>query len=398
MSQIKQAITDLTKLFRALDKKILLFSLVGLLGFLVTLILFVTPQKLFKRASAPKASLHLPATLLVNQDEVFSLPVMLDTQAESIAGVDIVLTFDRQFLELQELTHHPLSSTLKCFFPLTQDKAFNSTHVTNQANTDGRIIFGAITQNQTGDVFLQAFQGVLGPASPLATLTFKALKPGTTTVSFVTSPATEVHSLITRETDSQNTLASTTPLTLTIAALPDLTPTATGIPTATAAPTQTPTHTPTPQPPTVTPLPSQPPTPTPLPTAKPTPTSTASINLELPTVRISSPLDQASVICNSVITLSAEAKDNQGLPKVDFYYLFDQEATLLCSQPEPPYTCDWKVPDKPGKYTLIVRAYDPSLNMAEDQILLSAKNASSSFWNKVFAFIKGLFGQRAHDD
>lgn len=181
----------------------------------LTLTFFVLPQRLL-RASTPKATLQLPNSLTVTQNEVFSLPIMLNTEGESIAGLDIVIAFTKQVLELKGLTPHPTNSTLKCFFPLTQDRSFNQSQVVNEANSTGRIVFGAIAQSQTGDVLLEAFQGVLGPANPLATLSFKALSPGSTTISFITNPANQPYSIVTRESDSQNTLAGTTPLTLII--------------------------------------------------------------------------------------------------------------------------------------------------------------------------------------
>ena len=83
-------------------------------------------------------------------------------------------------------------------------------------------------------------------------------------------------------------------------------------------------------------------------------------------VTITSPLDKASVMRNSTITISATALDNVGVTKVEFYV----NGRLTCSDTLGPYTCAWKIPGAPRRtYQLQAIAYDFQGNVGSSSIV-----------------------------
>jgi parallel beta-helix repeat protein len=120
------------------------------------------------------------------------------------------------------------------------------------------------------------------------------------------------------------------------------TPTATPAPSATPAPAMTPT-------PTATPIATPAPDATPVPTAAPVADNTA------PTVRITSPTNGAVVLRKSSVTITAEASDNVGVVKVEFYV----NGSLRYTDTSSAYSFTWTVPKGIGKtFNLKARAYD----------------------------------------
>jgi hypothetical protein len=114
------------------------------------------------------------------------------------------------------------------------------------------------------------------------------------------------------------------------------------------SPTPTPTAT-------ATPAPTPTPTPTALPTPTPTPDTTA------PAVSITSPQNGASVFKNSTININANASDNVGVTRVEFYV----DSSLTCTDTATPYSCSWHVPAPKGRtYTLSAKAFDGAGNFA----------------------------------
>ena len=156
-------------------------------------------------------------------------------------------------------------------------------------------------------------------------------------------------------------LASTSPcLTLVgydiAAALAGAT-TSTPAPAPTATPTPTPTATSTPAP---TPTPTS--TPAPTPTADPTTTSTtpaatptpapAPANLA-PTVSLLAPT--AGATFTSLLHMAADATDDQGVTRVEFYV----DGVLRGTDTSAPYAYDWSVGKASyGSHTVMARAYD----------------------------------------
>ncbi len=83
-----------------------------------------------------------------------------------------------------------------------------------------------------------------------------------------------------------------------------------------------------------------------------------------PTVSLTSPSDGASL--NGIITLNADASDNIGVTKVEYYY---NGSNLIASSANAPYTVNWDTRYIPnGNHTLTARAYD-AVNSSDSAII-----------------------------
>jgi subtilisin family serine protease len=79
-----------------------------------------------------------------------------------------------------------------------------------------------------------------------------------------------------------------------------------------------------------------------------------------PVVNITFPLDGSTVARKSTVVITANATDNVGVTKVQFYI----NSQLVCSDTTTPYSCSWRVPAAAGKsYTLMAKAYDAAYNV-----------------------------------
>ena len=89
-----------------------------------------------------------------------------------------------------------------------------------------------------------------------------------------------------------------------------------------------------------------------------------------PAVALTAPLNGATVAKGSTITVTANASDNVGVSRVEFYVSGALKATDSAS----PYSFSWKVPNKPGAtYQLQAKAYDASGNVGRS-MLVSVKS------------------------
>lgn len=74
-----------------------------------------------------------------------------------------------------------------------------------------------------------------------------------------------------------------------------------------------------------------------------------------PSISITNPANNSNVKRKSIVTITANASDINGLAKVEFYI----NNTLTCVDALSPYTCAWQVPNIAKKtYSLQARAYD----------------------------------------
>ena len=79
-----------------------------------------------------------------------------------------------------------------------------------------------------------------------------------------------------------------------------------------------------------------------------------------PTVSITSPVNGAIVARGTTVTIAADAADNVGVAKVEFYV----KNVLKCTDAVAPYTCAWAVPSaKDALYNLHAKAFDTSNNV-----------------------------------
>ena len=195
-------------------------AFVILLAFLTTLSAIVVSHPEVRKfllriravhAPTPTATLSLMtpiSTPVAGQD--FTVPIFLDTGGKNIRGVDLVITFEPNFLTLKDVAADAqTTTTLKTFAPIDTSNNFDKARVICEANgvtatnctptkPGGTIEFGAVTF----DYSLNSGQGgVTAPFSTpqgspvlLATLSFNAKQAGTTRILIAYTPGTTTDS------------------------------------------------------------------------------------------------------------------------------------------------------------------------------------------------------------
>lgn len=102
-------------------------------------------------------------------------------------------------------------------------------------------------------------------------------------------------------------------------------------------------------------------------------TTSASVSITLdnlaPTVTITSPLNNATINKNSTVTIAANASDNIGVTKVEFYV----NNVLKCTDTAAPYNCAWQVPNQRTTFTLLSKAYDARNNIGAHSISVTSR-------------------------
>lgn len=98
-----------------------------------------------------------PDSVSTSPDSTFSADVIIDAGSDQVAGTDVYINFDPQYLELQTVTYGS-------YFPKVDD-----------IPSSGQVYISGVIENQ-GEY--QTGQGTV------ATITFKAVKAGSTTVAF----------------------------------------------------------------------------------------------------------------------------------------------------------------------------------------------------------------------
>jgi hypothetical protein len=89
-----------------------------------------------------------------------------------------------------------------------------------------------------------------------------------------------------------------------------------------------------------------------------------------PTISLTNPTQGATVARKSTVSLSANASDNVGVSRVEFYV----NGGLQCTDVSTPYSCSWKVPNQPRKtYQIEARAYDQAGNSASAAIQVTSR-------------------------
>ena len=87
------------------------------------------------------------------------------------------------------------------------------------------------------------------------------------------------------------------------------------------------------------------------------------------TVAITSPANGAQVTRNTTVNINANASDNYGVVKVEFYV----NNVLKCTDTAAAYTCAWQVPNPKATYSLKATAYDAAGKTATHTISVSSK-------------------------
>lgn len=155
-----------------------------LLALLISILFLQSSQTVHALGNA---SIRLPSNISAQPGSIIEVPVMVDTDGDPTGGIDVILLFDKNVLELTDITVYPENSgnVFKQF--LTAQFNGNPQHTSeiqliNQANTSGIFSFSAIA-----NVF-DSFNGVMGENNPLATVSFKVLNNTPTSVNFLFTP------------------------------------------------------------------------------------------------------------------------------------------------------------------------------------------------------------------
>ncbi len=120
--------------------------------------------------------------------------------------------------------------------------------------------------------------------------------------------------------------------------------------------------------PSPTPFPSLTPLPTVTPSLEPTAQPTPSDQIA-PVVTITYPQNNTKVRRGQFINLQANASDNIGVVKVEFYV----NSSLVCSDSSPAYQCNWRVPsDKRSQHLITAKAYDGAGNASTATITVQS--------------------------
>jgi beta-glucanase (GH16 family) len=117
-------------------------------------------------------------------------------------------------------------------------------------------------------------------------------------------------------------------------------------------------------------LPSPTPTlPSPTPSL-PSPTPTRASDTTAPTVSIANPVESALVARNTTVLIQANASDNRGVTRVEFYV----NGALKCTDTASPYTCSWRVPGaKNVIYAITAKAYDAAGNVSTSTVSIRSQ-------------------------
>jgi hypothetical protein len=98
----------------------------------------------------------------------------------------------------------------------------------------------------------------------------------------------------------------------------------------------------------------------------PVPSPPPPIDVTAPSVSITSPADGATVTRKSTVTLRADASDDVGVTRVEFYV----DGRLECSASAIPYTCAWSVPPANRRTsTLYAVAFDAAENAGRSPLV-----------------------------
>ncbi len=96
-------------------------------------------------------------------------------------------------------------------------------------------------------------------------------------------------------------------------------------------------------------------------------------DIEKPTVLIVSPADNSEFNEGTVLTIKADAVDNLGIARVDFYV----DGEVVGTDDVEPFQLVWNSEGKAGEHTIIAKAYDKAENVAQSNLVnLYIKNAS----------------------
>jgi hypothetical protein len=172
-------------------------SIFALLGIVAGLIL-VGQQQIFRnRAASLSARLSMtPLNASLKRGDSLNVDLILNSTSQPISGTDVIVQFDNSYLTLNGIDTYPQNSSLKTYVPVTSNGSFDSTKVLSEAQTSGRISFGAVAYDQSTNNLTQSFEGVINSLARLRFSVKNNAPYGSTQISYVYSGA--------RATDDSN--------------------------------------------------------------------------------------------------------------------------------------------------------------------------------------------------
>lgn len=214
-----------------------LFILV--IGLATTILLTKGQQKIITKATGSNSSIDLPTSLSIPVNQTFTVPVMINNDNAEIIAADVILNFDKNYLQLSDITPNTAGSGFTVFLPYDSSHNFAKALIVQEANLTGKIQFSALCYLD-GPCF-QGLKQPLTAQNPLALLQFKGIQSGNTSVNlmFLSQGSTSDSSLV--ERTNGDILGHVANLSLSILAqAPSVTPASTSTPTPTSIPTLTP--------------------------------------------------------------------------------------------------------------------------------------------------------------
>lgn len=218
------------------DKRLIILISFLLLTLPLTVILLKERLEIRRQAAFGTVDVLLsPGAKTENVGREFSVGIKIQALAKRISGVDLSLTYDKDVLEVVNLSGNT-----------TGANSFTNEFIANKGTETGKIRLSVLAKKSS----LELPTGEI----TVATITFKGKKAGSSQVAFTDDY--QIVGFSSQQEDVSLGIANKTGGNYTIALL--LTPTPSNTPTPPNTPTSTPTPSPTP-----TPTPTQTPTPTP---------------------------------------------------------------------------------------------------------------------------------------
>jgi|SRR3989344_1495387 len=216
-------------------------------GLIVCFLLLFTLSKFFAEAQTGTARflLNASSTQVIPQ-ETFTVAVGLDTAAQDVVGVDAVLRFNSDILEVVDVSLGTAGFTT--LVPGTNNLIDLTKAVTKnlQDARQSQLEFGLLSFDQSTELLTAPLNGIFDPVSnPIATVTFKALALGNSAIEIMRNQdgTTDANIVIINGGQPEDILGSTSD-SVSIDVVTLASPTPTPSPTASPTPDPTPSSTP----------------------------------------------------------------------------------------------------------------------------------------------------------
>lgn len=179
-----------------------------------------------------------PATQSVVAGQTITLPLIVQNGGRNIIGVDVVINFTPGTIQLTDIVGGSGSGYLPAFLP-RNNNAFDRTSLISGANFNGWLRFGVVNFNTATNKKTGGIPATITTPVEIAKLTFKGIRPGTTSISITHTSGETTDSNLVADGMLSDQLGTVNKKTIAV-----VQPTSTPIPTNTPRPTATPTRAP----------------------------------------------------------------------------------------------------------------------------------------------------------